>query len=282
MITTKNQRFVAPELWDAQIMTTHPAYHWLCAALPLAAQPQFPSIATLSDWFAELHPQQSMSFVDAQQCLDDPRYYEVFIADTQQIPTRLENWHDLFGACCWMLFPQSKQALNQRHLAEIRSHGSKNRSALRNQLTLFDECGLLLLYQPEQQALLTQLREHQWSNAFWQQRECWLPETGVKPLIFGHANYEMLTRPFIGLTAKLWPLAVPLEFQHWPLRQQLHFVDTTLSKQIAEFSLTEFRHQMSPLPLLGIPGWLQTAQTEAFYQDQSYFRPKRSLTPVHK
>ena len=146
MITTKNQRFVAQELWDAQILFDHPAYRWLCAALPLATQTSFPTPAVLTDWIQQLHPDRAVGFVDTATCQQDPRYYEVFIADTQKVPTRPDNWHDLFGACIWTLFPRSKQALNQRHLSEIALHGSKNRSPLRHQLTLFDECGLLLLH----------------------------------------------------------------------------------------------------------------------------------------
>ncbi|WP_430455423.1 DUF3025 domain-containing protein [Rheinheimera sp.] len=278
MIVVKNQRFVAPEQWDAQILCDHPAYRWLCAALPLSEQSSFPTPAVLTDWLQQLHLNSVVGFVDALTCQHDPRYYEVFIADTQQVPTRTDNWHDLFGACIWTLFPNSKQALNQRHLSEIALHGSKNRSALRHQLTLFDECGVLLLCPPDQQDLVQALRAHLWQQAFWSERDRWHHGNGVTPLIFGHANYEMLTRPFIGLTAKLWPLSVPAEFCFWSLQQQLEFVDTALSKQIAEFTLTDFRQQMSPLPLLGIPGWYQELQTAVFYQDVSYFRPKRQAT----
>lgn len=276
MITVKNQRFVAPEQWDAQILRNHPAYQLICALFPLAQQSDFPSVETLTAWGLALQPEHRVRFVDATVLDDDPRYYEVFIAETSAVPTRHRNWHDLFGALIWLLFPRSKAALNQRHLAEIQQHGSKNRSPLRHQLTLFDECGLLLLHNAELSQVPAQLRQHRWTEVFWEQRQQW--GQGLWPLIFGHANYEMLTRPFIGLTAKLWPVQVPANFEYWPLHQQVDFVDTALSKQIADFSLTEFRAQMSPLPLLGIPGWSHLTQTEQFYQDQSYFRPKRVNT----
>lgn len=278
MITVKNQRFVPPEQWSAQILRNHPAYHWLCRLLPLDQQTQFPTPLLLTSWGQMLQPARKITFVDAAVLQNDPRYYEVFIAETNSIPTRLDNWHDLFGALIWLLLPQSKTALNRRHLSEIQQHGSKLRSPLRHQLTLFDECGLLLGY-PERLALLpAQLRQHQWLEVFQQQRHCW--QQGLWPLIFGHANYEMLTRPFIGLTARLWPLPVPDEFENWPLQQQVDFVDTELSKQIETFTLREFQAQMSPLPLLGIPGWHTGVQSSEFYLDQSYFRPKRARTPL--
>lgn len=275
MITVKNQRFVPPERWDAQILCNHPAYHLLCALLPLAQQSDFPSTETLTAWSHALQPRYPVRFVDAAVLETDPRYYEVYIAETAAVPTRSQNWHDFFGALIWMLFPQSKAALNRRHLHEITQHGSKNRSPLRHQLTLFDECGLLLLHRAELAQLPAQLRQHQWPEVFLTHRQQW--EQGLWPWVFGHANFEMLTRPFIGLTAKLWPMQVPADFENWPLHQQVDFVDTELSKQIAVFSLTDFRHQMSPLPLLGIPGWSHQAQTEQFYQDQNYFRPKRVM-----
>ncbi len=274
-ITVKNQRFVPPEHWDAQILCNHPAYQPLCALLPLAQQRDFPSPETLTAWSQALQPALAVRFVDAAVLETDPRYYEVFIAETLVVPTRSQNWHDLFGALIWMLFPRSKAAINRRHLVEIQQHGSKNRSPLRHQLTLFDECGLLLLHTEGMAQVPAQLRQHQWTEVFCGQRQLW--GQGLWPLVFGHANYEMLTRPFIGLTAKLWPLQVPVAFENWPLQQQVDFVDTALSKQIEVFSLTEFRDQMSPLPLLGIPGWSHLAQTEQFYQDQNYFRPKRVM-----
>ena len=276
MITVKNQRFVPPAHWDAQILCNHPAYQMLCSLLPLAEQTEFPAVETLTAWSRQLQPVHAVSFVDAAVLDSDPRYYEVYIAETSAVPTRRQNWHDLFGALIWNLFPQSKAALNRRHLAEIQQHGSKNRSPLRHQLTLFDECGLLLLHSADMVQVPALLRQHQWTEVFLNQRFHW--GQGLWPWVFGHANFEMLTRPFIGLTAKLWPLQVPAHFENWPLHQQVDFVDTALSKQIADFSLTEFRDQMSPLPLLGIPGWSHQEQTEQFYQDQNYFRPKR-VTP---
>jgi hypothetical protein len=278
MITVKNQRFVPPSQWDVQILCNHPAYQLICSMLPLLQQTDFPTVAQLTRWRETLQPDSPIAFVDAEVLKTDPRYYEVFIAETGCVPTRSHNWHDLFGALVWILFPHSKLALNSRHLAEIELHGSKNRSPLRHQLTLFDECGLLLLYTEGMSMMPAQLRQHEWTEVFLRQRHLW--GQVLLPMIFGHANYEMLTRPFLGLTAKLWPLPVPEEFTNWSLHQQVSFVDTELSQQVAAFSLPEFRQQMSPLPLLGIPGWHFEAQTAAFYLDQSYFRPRRVSNPL--
>lgn len=254
------------------MISLHPAYQPLCQLLPLAQQAEFPALTVLNQWCEQLRPSLPVRFVDSSVLLQDPRYYEVYIAETAAVPTRPHNWHDLFGAASWLLYPQSKKALNQRHLSEIASFGSKNRSPLRHQLTLFDECGLIVLYQAEQQWLIDLLRQHQWQAAFSQHAESWRQLT---PLVFGHALWEMLTRPFIGLTAKLWPIQVDTTFSNLSLQQQVEFVDTQLSKKIEDFSLTEFRQLLTPIPLLGIPGWYPQ-QDAAFYQLTDYFRPRRN------
>jgi len=270
-VTGKNQRFIAPDAWDAQIVQSHPAYRPLDCLLPIGQQPQFPNVASLNMWWPQVVPQAAYQFVDSTLLAGDSRYYEVFIAQTGQIPTRAHNWHDLFGACSWLLYPNSKRALNQRHLAEIEQSQSKQRSGLRHQLTLFDECGVLLLYRQSDQWLIDLLRQHRWQEAFFKHGLAWRQ---LCPLVFGHAIWEMLTRPFIGLTAKLLPMLVDDSFFTLALQQQLDFVDTRLCKQVAEFSLTDWRSQLSPLPILGIPGWYPL-QDEAFYQLTDYFRPKR-------
>lgn len=270
-VTAKNQRFIAPTDWDAHILHSHPAYHPLDCLLPMRQQLQFPAGAMLNSWWGQLQSQVGYLFVDSSLLAGDSRYYEVFIAQTGQIPTRTHNWHDLFGACSWLLYPNSKRALNQRHLAEIEQSQSKQRSGLRHQLTLFDECGVLLLYRQSDQWLIDLLRQHRWYEAFVTHAMDWRK---VCPLVFGHAIWEMLTRPFIGLTAKLLPIVVDDSFFTMGLQQQLDFVDTQLCKQVAEFSLTDWRSQLSPLPILGIPGWYPR-QDDAFYQLTDYFRPKR-------
>ncbi len=272
-VTAKNQRFIAPIAWEPHIVHSHPAYRPLDSLLPMYQQLQFPAVATLNSWWGQLESQIDYLFVDSSLLDSDSRYYEVFIAQTGQIPTRAHNWHDLFGACSWMLYPRTKRALNQRHLVEIEQSQSKQRSGLRHQLTLFDECGVVLLYRQSEQWLVDMLRQHRWHEAFVLHASCW---DQLCPLVFGHAIWEMLTRPFIGLTAKLLPIMVDDSFFTLGLPAQLDFVDTQLCKQVDEFSLTDWRSQLSPLPILGIPGWYPV-QDPGFYQRTDYFRPKRDL-----
>ena len=52
------------------------------------------------------------------------------------------------------------------------------------------------------------------------------------------------------------------------------FVDNLLAAQLVQAELLLDNQQLSPLPLLGVPGWYKE-QEAAFYADTSYFRPKR-------
>jgi hypothetical protein len=167
-------------------------------------------------------------------------------------------------------------------------HGKTQRSPVRHRLTLLDECGVLLCYRADATAMIDQLKNHQWQQAMFTQRDNWrLPASKsnaalqlsaqVEPMIFGHAIYEMATRPYLGLTAKLWPIMVPAAFMDWPLLQRIAFIDEQLSVQISNNSLAEFQQQLTPLPLLGVPGWYAENCQQAFYLNTEYFRPKRVI-----
>jgi hypothetical protein len=267
-----NSRFSAPTQWQPELFLQQGIFSSLAAHFPLAQCEDFPDAALLTQWLAERTSLKSWSFVDSSALDQDGRYYEDFIFQTQQIPLRANNWHDLFGALIWCLFPNTKQRMNQLHMDQIRQFGSKERSMVRHKLTLLDECGVLLCVKPSQRYLLDLLRNHQWTDAFFQHKNQWAE---LKPLIFGHANYEMATRPFIGLTAKLWCIEVPEQGLTWADTEGYDFVDNLLAAQLVQPELLLDNQQLSPLPLLGVPGWHQQVQDLAFYADSSYFRPKR-------
>ncbi|WP_337843341.1 DUF3025 domain-containing protein [Rheinheimera sp.] len=272
--TEKPGRFLAPPQWQSDIFLTNPLFNDLALHFPLADCPQFPDCRLLTQWLHQHTGLTDWCFVDQSLLEQDGRYYEDFIFDTRQIPLRANNWHDLFGALIWCLFPKSKQQINALHRSELQAHGQKVRSQLRHKLTLLDECGLVLCLTPEQAELAQWLRQHQWQKAFYQQQELW---TQLQPLIFGHANYEMATRPFIGLTAKLWVLDITAEQLQRFDTERYSFVDELLAKQLANPDQLLNHQQLSPLPLLGVPGWF-AGQDLAFYQNTSYFRPKRQQT----
>lgn len=275
---TKTAKFVPPECWDQQIWMGNPIFAELTSLFPLASCTDFPPVLELNKWQQLSSAELPVRFVDNELLAADGRYYEAFIYHTQQVPTRYPNWHDLFGALIWCLFPQTKKLLNRLHIQQITQFGSASRSTLRNKLTLLDECGVLILYRAEQAELVGALRQHQWQHAFVSHRQSWLGQgehPGIAAMMFGHANYEMATRPFIGLTGKMLALQVPADFFNQSLRQRIDFIDTELSEQIANQGILIDPLQLTPLPLLGVPGWFEANKQPDFYQNTAYFRAKR-------
>ncbi|WP_082971767.1 DUF3025 domain-containing protein [Rheinheimera sp. SA_1] len=275
---TKTARFVAPEHWDRHIWQHNPIFAELSTLFPLIALTDFPTVSELEHWRQQFRPQLPVRFVDNELLAADGRYYEAFIYHTQQVPTRYPNWHDLFGALIWCLFPNTKKLLNRLHIQEIDLHGASIRTELRNKLTLLDECGVLILHRQDQTNMVELLRQHQWQQAFVSHRHHWQGQSSeptIAAMMFGHANYEMATRPFIGLTGKMLAMAVPDDFFSQSLRQRIDFIDTALSKQIANQGIFSDPLQLTPLPLLGVPGWFFANEQPDFYQNSAYFRPKR-------
>lgn len=215
--------------------------------------------------FVKQNPEQDYSAVA----------YEEVIFNTGEVPTREKSWHDLFGALVWCLFPSSKAKINQLHFNDIQEFGTAERSKRRNALTLFDECGVVIVSQNE--AMLTALKEHNWQYAFVENRALWFDKSsnGIAAYQFGHANYEMLTKPFEGLTGKWLHIDASAEMSTLPLSSQYRLLDQKLSKQLA-CGVLDDNSKMSPMPLLGIPGWFDKNTDADFYNNLDYFRPKRN------
>ncbi|MCC5824578.1 DUF3025 domain-containing protein [Alkalimonas sp.] len=263
-------RFSPPAHWQAELFQSNPIFHDLQQLFQPGSCSSWPS----PDWLNRLRSQTDFCFVGNELLEQDGRYYEDYIYATQQIPTRAENWHDLFGAFIWCLFPNTKALLNQLHIEEIARAGLSPRTVLRNKITLLDECGVLIAYTPAQKSMVQQVQQHQWQQVFWHQRPLWWQQ--IRPVIFGHAIYEMATQPFIGLTAKCWFIEVPEDFFNRPLCKSYAFLDQQLCQQISQQSECLLQKtQLTPLPLLGVPGWHADNQQLAFYSNTDYFRPKR-------
>ncbi|MCC5450165.1 DUF3025 domain-containing protein [Rheinheimera sp. UJ51] len=263
-------RFNAPANWSAQYLSTNPIFSELCQLFPLTELNNWPTLVQLNHWLG----QSDYRLVDDALLQADGRYYEAFIFATSHIPTRAENWHDLFGGLIWGLFPKTKRQINQLHISEMAIHGQQQRSKIRNKLTLLDECGVLIALEPSAQAHRQWLQQHAWRRSFWQQRHDW--QHAIVPVIFGHAIYEMATQPFIGLTAKTWFIDVPTGFSQWALTDRYTFLDEKLSQQIANTGQLLNNDQLTPLPLLGLPGWYADNNAEVFYANTEYFRPRKT------
>lgn len=192
-----------------------------------------------------------------------------------EVLVRPQNWHDLFNALVWMAFPRTKAAINARHFALLQERKNRQRSPAGDALTLFDEDGMVVLSRSEQ--LLELVRDFRWKELFWAQRDAVRAE--MRFLLFGHAMYEKALNPFVGMTAKSILFVVPdaiLKLQGPALNNA---VDLRLADYVADVRHLTRGKSLSPLPVLGVPGWWQNNDAESFYEDVSYFRPGRGGAP---
>ena len=216
-------------------------------------------------------------FVCQSQITDSALYYEQIIQQQNIIPTRPNSWHDLFNGLIWLQFPQTKRLLNQQHVEDIEQYGLSPRTLRRNNLTHFDECGVIVTYQRSDLfvQLIDDLKQHQWQSVFVDNRQYWGNE--LNSFIFGHANLEMLLQPFIGLTGKFLAVEVDNQFSTLSYANQVTQLDEILVNEIRQTDLFSAHKPLTPLPLLGIPDVWDANNDPEFYANTDYFRPKSAL-----
>jgi len=192
-----------------------------------------------------------------------------------EVETRPGNWHDCFNALVWLTFPQSKAVLNLRHhhaLAGQRRDGqtSSGRGPLRDALTQFDECGVVLA-SPDIE-LWQGICAHRWQEVFWTQRA--RVEQHLKVFVFGHGSFDLLRHPHIGLCGKATFFHIDDEWLTRPATAQLADVDARVARRLgSELSIHASPRDFQALPLLGIPGAAQENSAPAYYQNTKQFRP---------
>lgn len=193
-----------------------------------------------------------------------------------EVQTRQDNWHDFFNALVWLTFPNSKSAINARHYQAMTRDASavvshSKRGAVRDTGTLLDESGVIVAYAEDELAGL--LRNFRWKELFWERRKRVEDRMGF--YLFGHGLYEKALRPYTGMTGQGWLLAVEPDFFSWPLAQQLVHLDRRLAADLGRPDSCQSTRELSPVPLLGVPGWTGESESAAYYDNQAYFRPGR-------
>jgi Protein of unknown function (DUF3025) len=258
-------------LWrDAGERLTHAAFDAIRPALRELDGQYWPTPAALNELAAERRivsaNRQAIRFVAPMNATSSAMQYETSIVATGEIPTR-ENFHDLFNALQWLSFPKLKGAINAGHARMLGEGGdveARARSVPRDVLTMFDESGIIVASCDE--TLLQLIRDFSWQQLFIERREHVKRE--MRFLLCGHGLLEKSLAPFIGITAK----AILLHVDHATLDDQ-----ATLDGCAADWlrdarNLADARN-LSPLPLLGIPGWDARNEDAAFYSNTNYFRP---------
>jgi len=198
------------------------------------------------------------------------RYYELHIAETGEVETRPENWHDLFNALAWLTYPRAKAAINAQHAAILEERGeseAKHRGPERDALTLFDEGGVAVM--STDPAFFELIRDFEWKRLFWERRA--ELQRHVRFLAFGHALFEQALEPYRGMVAK----TVLLEVEALPVDAALTaVVDRALVTYFKDRSRFASPKAMAPMPVLGVPGWHPSTADEGYYDDRSHFRGK--------
>ena len=197
--------------------------------------------------------------------------YEQHIYETGEVSTRANSWHDLFNALAWCRLPKLKAAMNARHYKELNPERDGSRGKLRDALTLLDESGVIVTgSNPE---VLQALVNRDWHAAFVTHRAAWRSQLRV--FVCGHALLEKFLNPYKSMTAH----ALLLHATHLVLWEQL---DKQLGASLGDRQFFDSPAGLSPLPLMGIPGWWQAGeQNDDFYDDRDVFRlAPASMTPA--
>jgi Protein of unknown function (DUF3025) len=270
-----SQASVLASGWRTTIsaMLTLPCFASIEPALrELRATPTLAALQALATHAAIKNAQGHALHFVAQHTKLSNTAYDASIHTTGAVPIRDGDWHDLFNALIWVTFPRTKAALNERQYHAGREHGGHaRRGAVRDSLTLFDECGVLVVScDPE---LLACVRGFQWKQLFWQQRARML--TSMRFLVFGHGLLQQLLAPYVGLTGKAILLDVPADFFAAPRVQQLRTLDARCCALIEDPDALSTPLDLAPIPLLGIPHWAGADVQERDYDNVFYFRPGR-------
>ncbi len=213
-------------------------------------------------------------FVPSSQLDDDA--YEHRIYTTGQVSTRPDSWHDLFNALVWARFPHIKTAMNALHFHAFSQQVKGSRGRLRDALTLFDECGVIVFSSCMDS--LFALAQRRWTQVF--QTDAFT--TRMKLTISGHAMLEKYLSPYKAMTAKAILVHISKDQFEVTREDQLVFLDKKVAEQLNNAKCLTSPAWLAPFPLAGIPGWWHSEkQDRQFYDDPLVFRPPANeLVPV--
>ncbi len=216
-------------------------------------------------------------FVRDEPAGDAAEGYEERAWRSGEVVTRPDNWHDAFNALAWLAYPQTKRALNRLHHEHAYSAlpaAANARGVARDVLTLFDEDGLLVACADPRLAEL--LANFQWKELFWVQRDA--VARNMRFHVFGHALADKLRSPFRGLTAKALVFAVNPRELEGPHGEQVEALDARAAAWFGRPESLASTRVLSPLPVLGIPGWHAGNAHAHYYDDTWQFRPGRRVS----
>ena len=266
------------QTWKPGFDSTTPLFRPLrLATAPFSAQPDWPTLIALNQALDHCtHRPHTLSgqliqFVPqsvSTAALEDKYEPRIFLKG--EVQTRTNNWHDFFNALVWMSFPQTKAVLNGMQYEQFRPAEPvrQNRTPVQDALTIFDEGGAMVVSRDD--SLLDLLRAYAWKELFWTQRQ--RVQRDMQFYVFGHALYEKALTPYAGMTAKCVLLRAESNFFTTDLAAQLYLVDEWTAAWFRHAGMSLRTGMLSPLPILGVPGWSPENQSPDYYDDKQYFR----------
>lgn len=256
--------------WISDFDQRHPAFGQLPGDLNWPQFSNWPDCQTLNKRMpagARNQQGKAICFYPQDGSLPWPGlYYEQRIAQHGIIATR-ENWHDFFNAMIWCLYPDTKAAISARHAGEL-NPASSRRTRSRDALTLFDENGALIVSSNAE--LLRTIVDFNWHKVFVGHRQDW--HRCAHCYVVGHALFEKLLTPYVGITANTILIHVDENFFTLRADRQRQLLDRELADALNKGILRSPRN-LSPFPILGVPGWWNK-QNSSFFNDTHYFREK--------
>lgn len=272
-----HQKSTTTREWDPNVPIRHRAFECLEAFWTFRDHGEWPGVTALqacidqagsSDRFAVRMPRVVES--DARSA----ERYERAVFERRELGVTLRAWHDVFNVLVWSAFPASKAALNARHVRELeRPRQGVLRTRVRDALTTFDEDGVIIA--STDPTLLDAIREFRWQYVFLERRTAWHRQLHI--VVFGHAMLEKLLDPFVGLTGKAVLFEVEEKFAYLSPQSRIAHLDRKLSAVIESETSFAAPQVLSPVPVLGTPGWWSKNESPAFYSDTHYFRPGRRV-----
>jgi hypothetical protein len=262
--------------WDRAALLGSPLLATLRPLLARLPADRFPTHAELTALARERHARSGggvpVAFVPAAAGRTDTfeAQYEIRIYREGAVPSRPDSWHDLFNALAWIAFPRTKATINRLHHDEMtRRRREPQRGTARDVLTLFDEGGVIAACADP--ALARLLADFRFKELFWTRRADAVASMRFR--VFGHAIHEKALAPYKGVTAKtLIVEATPAELA-LPDESLNALLDERAAAYFARPDTLASTRALHPLPILGIPGWIDTNACEAFYDDPTVFRP---------
>lgn len=265
----------AAPLWDHDFARRSPMFAMLRATAEKLPEIGWPNVEVLNHVALETGRRivnargQRIWFVPAE--CGDGQGFETLTFTQGHVRVRPIDWHDLLNALVWMVFPTAKASINLRHQQEIDAQVDNTRSAVRDALTHFDEDGMIVL--SADTSLSALLQGFAWKDLFWMQRDEVARSMRFVP--FGHALYDKLRKPFIGVTAKALVFEVEADVLALDREAMRAHIDRLLGLHILDAMRMTSPKVLQPVPLLGVPGWWPQNEDPAFYDDADYFRPGR-------